>query len=327
MSPHTTHKKADTPIRFFYTPTPYPKYFTYICIFMYIIIYSMGIINTLIILGSGFDVDLGLKISFSEFSKSHLNPVCNCETWGDFENELREQVINWYNNGRDENLAQSLNTLWCCYRKNISFFFTERSDKFEIDSNKCAYKFLQSISEKSKIYSFNYTNPFEYVDITKPNEIIHLHGIHYRDTFKKTMGVMSQGSNIVLGIDYDCIPQIGMENKYISSIAKIHQEKYCETNLTLDLLHSINIIFFGFSMCDVDFHYFRDLFCSIENGSSCCKNIFYITYKEEDFKNFCDNLERNGFNYDTLKKNLTFLPIYTANGSQDKNFRDMLKFL
>ena len=49
--------------------------------------------KTIIILGSGFDKDLGLNNSFEEFSKCHLNPTCGNAEWGAFENTLRHKVL------------------------------------------------------------------------------------------------------------------------------------------------------------------------------------------------------------------------------------------
>lgn len=281
----------------------------------------------LIILGSGFDLDLGLRNSFGEFSNHRLNPACGAKSWSDFERNLREQIIYWYNHGMDDQFAKQINQFWQIYRKNLSYFFTERSDDFLIDPNKCAYKFLQSLSETCKVYTFNYTDPYEYIKHYKHREIIHIHGVHHRDTFKKELMVMSQYNGLVLGVDSECIPLDAMENKYIKPIAKIHQRGYSQTNIVDDLSESENIIFFGFSMNEVDFGYFRKLFHEIENGLSSCKRIVYINLNENAFHTFCNNLRKNGVNLDLLVNNVNLQPYYTEQGSENEEFYGILKLL
>ena len=147
--------------------------------------------SALVILGSGFDIDLGLKNSCADYAKDYRCPVVGNETWSAFENTLREEVKQWYNQGKDEQKAEELNRLWQVYVKNISWFFTDKSDDFFEKKNKkgrkirkvqtsCAYWFLKQIKAncKSKIYTFNYTNPFEYVDLPQLKDFIHLHGKH-----------------------------------------------------------------------------------------------------------------------------------------------------
>ena len=58
--------------------------------------------SALVILGSGFDIDLGLKNSCADYAKNHLCPVAGNKQWSTFENTLRDEVIQWYNNGKCE---------------------------------------------------------------------------------------------------------------------------------------------------------------------------------------------------------------------------------
>lgn len=283
--------------------------------------------NTLVILGSGFDKDLGLNNSFSDFSRYHLCPVAGNDKWSNFENTLRDKVINWYNNGMNSKDAIELNKLWYEYSKTISWFFTNCSDEFKINEKTCAYKFLECLTENSKIYSFNYTNPYEYVDVKKLNEIIHLHGRHYKDSFYKGMMVMSQGNDIILGIDGNCIPEDGFNNPYIHALVKKHHNVYKETDIINDLLNVEDVIFYGFSMGIVDFNYFEKFFSSIVKGTCLCKNIYYVTYNQESYGDFRNNLLNVKVDYETIIKNVSIIPIYTQNDIKDKEFLNMLNVL
>lgn len=284
--------------------------------------------NLLIVLGSGFDKDLGLENSFAEFSKCHLNPACGNAGWGAFENTLRQKVIDWYKNGMDDNSAKEINRLWQIYKRNLSYFFTIKSDVFCLDVNSCAHKFLESLSKNYNIYSFNYTNPYDYVKLDKEYPITHLHGRYYKDTFKKDMMVVSQGSNLVIGIDDDCIPCDTTISPYIQALIKTHQQGYVESNLKTDLLFAETIILYGFSMCEVDYTiYFKGLFNTIAEGRALCKKIFYITACEDSYAEFREKLNEFDNKNMSLDAKVKIIPIYTTLGYQNKTFRKLLNIL
>lgn len=295
--------------------------------------------STLVILGSGFDIDLGLKNSCADYAKSHRCPVVGNESWRAFENTLRDEVIKWYDNGKSEQKAEKLNLLWQVYVKNISAFFTEKSDAFSIEKNKkgrrvkkvqtsCAYRFLKRIKAncKSKVYTFNYTNPYEYVDIPQVKNFIHLHGKHYKDTYDKPLMVMLQGHNIIFGID-ECIPEDGINNPYIHPLVKRYHPQYKETDVVSALSNVKNVIFYGFSMGIIDYGYFAEFFNAISNGTTSCKNIYYVTYNKKGLKDFLGNLRENNLNVDNLIQQISIIPIYTRKGFKNRDFRMMLRRL
>lgn len=282
--------------------------------------------KTLIILGSGFDRDLGLHNSCLDFSNSHYCPVAGNSYWSAFEKILRDEVIDWYNKGMEKKRAKEINQLWRAYTKNISFFFTEKSDEFEINKDACAYNFLEHITANSLIYTFNYTNPNDYVDFTLLNDIIFIHGRYVRDTFKKELAVISQQYSIILGID-NCIPKDGINNSYIFPLVKKNHPVYKETNIVSDLHNAENVIFYGFSMGVVDYGYFETFFKSIYNNKTNVRNVFYITLNEDGLKNFYGNLKILGINPDILSTKISLIPIYTASGVNSKQFCNMLSVL
>lgn len=295
--------------------------------------------SALVILGSGFDIDLGLKNSCADYARSHLCPVVGNEYWSAFENKLRDEVIQWYNQGKDEQRAEKLNRLWQVYVKNISSFFTEKSDEFIVTTqircrrtkkvkNTCAYRFLKEIKakSKSKIYTFNYTNPYEYVNIPHVKEFIHLHGTYYKDTFDQPLLVMSQWHNIIFGID-ECIPEDGINDSYIHPLVKKFHPQYKKTEIIADLLNAENVIFYGFSMGMIDYDYFSEFFNAICNSTASCKKIYYVTYNKEGLKDFIENLKANNLNIDEVLQQVSITPIYTRKGFKNRDFRMMLRRL
>ena len=280
--------------------------------------------RTVIILGSGFDIDLGLGNSCAIFSNNHYCPTVGNKTWSAFEYRIREEVISWYANGKNEEKAEELNLLWRTYVKNISWFFTEQSDKFKCNKNACAYKFLKRLNpiSKIKVYTFNYTNPFEYVDFPQLKDFTHVHGRHCRDSFNKDLMVMSQGHEIILGID-ECIPQEEFSNPNIHALIKKNHPKYKDTEIVYDLSKAQNVILYGFAMGKTDWSYFDKFFNAIKHGSHPCEKLYYVTYDKYSFKDFISNLKGNGFKTDRIR----LIPIYTKYGSKNRQFRKMLKDL
>lgn len=284
--------------------------------------------SALVILGSGFDIDLGLNNSCADYAKDHFCPVAFNKYWSDFENTLRNEVMQWYLNGKDEQKAKDLNQLWQVYVRNISWFFTKTSDKFTINKNHCAYKFLKRITANSKsiIYTFNYTNPYEYVDIPQVKDLIHLHGRYYKDTFNKPLMVMSQGHSIIFGIN-DCIPSDCINNPNIRPLIKTNHPQYKETDIITDLSKAKIVIFYGFSMNIIDYGYFSEFFNSINNGFTNCKKIYFVTLNKKGFKSWCDNLKRSNVDVENILKQITIVPVYTSKGFKNRTFRMMLRRL
>ena len=278
--------------------------------------------KTLIILGSGFDIDLGLGNSCRDFCKSHYCPTTGNQYWSDFEGTLRDEVIKWYTDGKQDLAAKALNELWQVYVRNISWFFTDKSDKFKCNERACAYKFLKRLSPtcKTKVYTFNYTNPYEYVDIPQLKEFTYLHGTHSRDTFNKDLMVMSQGHEIILGID-ECIPQDGLSNPNIHALVKKNHPRYKDTEIVYDLSKAHNVVLYGFAMGKTDLGYFDRFFNALKNNSYPCEKLYYVTFDKNCFNDFLSNLKENGLNTGSIR----LIPVYTKYGSKNRKFRKMLR--
>lgn len=280
----------------------------------------------LIILGSGFDIDLGLKNSFADYNKYHLCVTFNCNEWNDFENELRKKVIEWYNNGMNEDEAKELNQLWRHFVWPLSFFFTHQSDEAKtIREDSHAYTFLSHLTETSTVYSFNYTDPYDYIPSNKKCQFINIHGQYVRDTYNKPYMVCSQSLRMIVGID-ECIPKEGIQNEYIRPMVKRYHRVYEETNIVNDLRNAEIVIFYGFAMGLVDFHYFKEFFHDIRTKSNRCKVIYYVTLNENSFNNFIERLGQSGENLEDIQRHIPVIPIYTENPTNTV-FEEMLTLI
>lgn len=285
--------------------------------------------KTLIILGNGFDLDLGVNLSFKAYCNNHYCLAYKREQWNDFENYMRKRILDWNNNTpNDLNQAKEINNEWQVFKKHFSFFFTEKTTKdLHINTTSCAYSFLKSFSEKSKVYTFNYTYPYEFVNIAIRKEFIFVHGRYSYDTFKDDFMTVSQSRNMIVGIDYKRTPNNVKENEYLKCIIKRLNNSYEKTNLENDILETEYVIFFGFSMSISDLDYFDNFFSAISIRHTKCKQIYCITKDKNAFNQFIKNIEELGFNTKSIYSHVKITPIYTQDGIENEAFKRVLSLI
>lgn len=241
--------------------------------------------DTILVLGNGFDLDLGLKTSYSDFiqnvylgtQKSPTNKLINDMIekyndgiWSDIELFLREYAISYNDkcieSGRNipheyKQLCQDLN----------SYMHVDKYDTFNqplkqpYNKDSTAAKVLSFASHSGiDIYSFNYTDLTEVQNalnsysnlniILSSSHITYVHG-------KTSSSYSSANPPIILGID---------------DIKNIKDEFQCmvklySSNITPNIITALkktkNVIFFGLSFGITDFPYFTDFFQSIHDGN------------------------------------------------------------
>lgn len=215
------------------------------------------------VIGNGFDLNLGLKTSYKNYMDSDCFKDCakihsylptDCdgvnlfdyliekgrdkENWIDLEKELADFVISQTEQkleaGELEEITFSaLKDNLCTYVKNI---------KHEINPDSIAFKLLKilNLNPFIDIISFNYTdlNRLETINAT-------IHYVH---------GTLSDNS-IILGFQ----DALDIDPSYAFMI-KTFSQHYKSHNVREKLLDADEIIFFGHSLGEVDYHYFEDLF-------------------------------------------------------------------
>ena len=140
--------------------------------------------SNLIILGNGFDLDLGLDTSFASFVKSyefqllpHISFVCDLKenNWSDVEGCIRNSLLE-YSQHPDEETTKEINDAWKALEKYWGIFLTSRIElsNIKINQNSCAYSLLSNENLQAEWYSFNYTHP-RYLCGLKGDEPICIH--------------------------------------------------------------------------------------------------------------------------------------------------------
>lgn len=270
--------------------------------------------KTLVILGNGFDRDLGIDLSFNAYCRNRHCIAYHPEKklWSNFENDIRQKILSW-DKERNEESAKEINSEWIAFKKNFSYFFTDVISmvKDTIDNSSYAYNMLKSFSKTSSVYTFNYTYPYEYVELDNAKEFTFVHGRYYCDSFRDDFLTMSQSPQMIVGIDCKRIPINVKENAYLSPIVKQLNSHFVISDIEESILTAKYVVFFGFSMSITDADYFDEYFSIITSGKSECKTIFYITFNEEGFENFQRNIEEMGYDYQTISNHIQIIPIFT----------------
>lgn len=314
--------------------------------------------RTLLILGNGFDLDLGLKTSFRDFLNSSSYSSRSCDTatfrliedkenWGDIEGALRKAVLNslfCHNTSIDEEINQTWQLLrngWGIYlsqyiddvQKTIkqwkdSSNYDESKANAPIITSSCAYSIAKRIVDWSAVFSFNYTNPADLLFGIWPNDI---HFIH--NTFiphKHSSYPMYQIANfLAIGIDSKRINEQLIDREYLLPIIKLNFMKTSLLNeLNQTMIEADNIIFFGHSMSITDSDYFNDFFNGMATNSITDKRLFFVTKNQKTMDDIKNNLRTWEVEYDKLFKSRNcIVEVFTDYGPENDDFKAMLELL
>lgn len=280
--------------------------------------------NITLVIGNGFDLNLGLPTSYSDFYKyyAEVNEEKNLiqkeiadkpEQWSDLELAIGKistqyKNVNSYvediDNVSDEltkylkvvdNLPiQDIETIAKTVYDNLCSFsqFLDTPQKNNIN------RFLESISDKNKInldvITFNYTSVFEKIVQQWDDEAIfdkirncNIHHIHQRlDESGILLGVNSPGqiANTALHNEYDV--QVTVVKPIINSAFQLGVDSTCKE--TIEKAHLI--ILFGVSMGDTDKDWWHIIGNSLIGRN---KRFVYCPYDTEHITETTKILRRN----------------------------------
>lgn len=269
--------------------------------------------RNILILGNGFDLDLGLKTKYSDFTGSdewrkyssekstlfkYLNAKKEVERWFDLESEL----FNYANPQVQKSRTIKEDKLYFDQlHEGLKNYLRNQQDK-DINIKSYAAELLKAIVHNDlfhNIYSFNYTdiNIFaKQIGITLNSKCTYIHGS------------LAENS-IILGVnDKRLIPNYDFLHKTMSPYYRSH-------NLFEDLYAANEVIFFGLSFGEIDFTYFEDFFKSQSSGDNVGrkkKNITIITYDENSRRDILRKLNNQGINRQRLYAQSNFQMIRTS---------------
>ncbi len=248
--------------------------------------------GTVLILGNGFDLDLGWKTRYSDFTNSDFWPKESVDCSGSLLQFLnrKKHTADWFD--LEQYLLDFCNELQRedvyhkdeYERENKHFFnelqvelgkYLEKEQENKIKSGSCAALLLkQLLSEDSKIeliYSFNYTDLYGIcqklkIKLSENVDYIHVHG-------------SLKNKDLILGVDDSKVPD---NYVFLQKTINIH---YKSTNIIASMALAEEVIVFGHSFGKVDEEYFRPYFEYILRqdivDGQCHPKIIIFTYDEE----------------------------------------------
>lgn len=280
-----------------------------------------------LVIGNGFDLDLGLKTSFNDIFNgwdpnldvkisSLYDLVCG-ETgnqWNLLEDNIRSlypDAISSFGpitSDMDEKCHQEMIFKITSYLKEM--------DK-SVNNQSYAYKLIHSIHQNNKfsIYSFNYTDSVErFID----QDVCHVHG-------------KIEDNSVILGTEDN-------ENadRKLCFLQKSFSPFYKSNDLKCALNNSDTVIFFGHSLGKADYLYFQEFFKKqSEDGLSekSRKKIVIITYDEESRRDIIFQLfSMNNNRLDLFYQQNDFEVILTCkedflHEKYERRFAELLSYL
>lgn len=271
--------------------------------------------KVVLILGNGFDIDLGLRSKYTDFiNEKEWQNLCDTllikfsekfqhvlllkhiqragDTpfiWFDVENEIHNFILNYPHNNnisddRKSSIAQSEYNLLteALYR-----YLQRIIKEFKPKENTWAYRLLKALTESKnrvKVFTFNYTNSCALCKLP-PLDFTYIHG-------------NLEDNDIIVGCE-------SIRGEYIPKPFKIllkSNRVNRPNNIIENLLGANEVIFFGHSLNVFDFAYFKEFFDYICIPIDHELNLTFITKDQKSEEEIRNNLSEQGIDVRNLFK-------------------------
>ena len=220
----------------------------------------------LLIIGNGFDLDLGRETRYSDFAKSefwpknlhsklyeYLNQKSQIEKWFDLEGELANYVqkaaktIPAYRNLIPKTAEIDAYDFGIIVVSMITYLQSVQNKNVKSDTLAAkVFSLVCRDSAFSKIYSFNYTDlnrVARQFELPEMSNIEYVHGC--LSDFSAILGVNDEVDTVDGAYDF---------------MRKSFNSHYSSHPVGYDLRDADEVVFFGHSLGDNDYHYFQSFF-------------------------------------------------------------------
>jgi len=244
----------------------------------------------ILVIGNGFDLNLGLNTSYNHFinndlflNKTDKNKLFayllnkhNLQKWIDIENELKVYSKKAQNDINFKNEFNELCSVLVEYLKTI--------DTSLINKTSDAFKLIESLCKKDiAILDFNYTNSVK----TIFESIINDKFTSYKpENHYKIHGEIDK-NNIIFGIEDGA----SIIESHIF-LKKSYSKSFGKSNPRIIMKQASEIYFFGHSLGETDYMYFKDLFSGLTYENQSNKKIFFYHYGDSDYDNAHKHLDK-----------------------------------
>lgn len=252
--------------------------------------------DTLLVIGNGFDLDLGLKTSYRDFFDSgfwpfqyhnveaglsgFLNEKRGREKWFDLEAALSDYAVRKSKEcNQRQSYADCLDSDLTDYDTLVKSLaeYLKQIDMSDIDNGSIAANVLRcccEADEEPTVFSLNYTDLFRISQNSGLGSLSRVHYVH---------GSLDTG--IILG--FDDRPNVGK----LSFMRKTHRPEYVSSGIVDAMRTAQNAVFFGLSFEPIDYNiYFKQLFEYCSTLAADKKYIRIITYDENSRQHILGNI-------------------------------------
>lgn len=294
-----------------------------------------------LIIGNGFDIDMGLPSKYSDFFRSkewkeavngfnfplmqkdyqdhsliaQLQMASQDSQWFDIEQEIHKFIVSHPDN--TERDIRDIRSEFEMVKKALAEYLNRISETFKPDENKVAYQLLLALQKSPlsnvEIY-FNYTTPHIY--LKKP--------MYYEQgkcTFTFVHGCLTD-NDIVLGCDLQEGEKVNRQLSFMYKYNQLHKANHVARNI----LEAKEIIFFGHSVNEMDFGYFKEFFKVASASPNPIRHLTIITYDNESERNIKDNMRNQGISVTDLYSNLLIFDVIHTSKLYDKNYEENKKW-
>jgi hypothetical protein len=285
--------------------------------------------ESLLILGNGFDLDLGLHTRYSDFWESErwqsVKSTCPepyiitsleryrvTHNWFDLESGLLEGAKSLKDRIRRYFDASKYYDSYQMLIQELGAYIKLQQESFTPSKNSVAERLLKAIDSNllfKCIYTFNYT------DIAEMSKRFHVSNL---PLVQFIHGALNPNDQIILGIEMEDFSSIPPQ---LTFLIKSNSPYYRYTNLLRDLELADHVVFFGHSINGMDFPYFKDFFLHMVNMpilKDGKRYVTIITYDERSAMQIKDNFRANGIDVRSLF-NKVILEFIMTKGIYEKN--------
>lgn len=251
----------------------------------------------IIIIGNGFDLNLGLKTSYKDFMESnylsslvennnslakYLNNVSKLtqlRNWIDIEKELTEYSLAM-TVVKDENI--NVKNDFRNFKIALMDYLKEAQDK-EINRNSKAFEMIKNeIDTANRIYNFNYTN-----SVFKIVQLLGIDNIENKHFY--VHGSLEQ-QDIIFGVEDNA--KATEEHIFLK---KAYNENFGKSDIKQCLNEENDLILFGHSLGITDISYFKDYIPNLASNYRKSRLVFYH-YGDDGYDELMRKLDKYTFN-------------------------------
>ncbi len=289
----------------------------------------MSKLDTVLILGNGFDIDLGLETKYTDFIKSpywknymndsrlyhYVKHQSEQENWSGLENDLLDYINEVSNvNPSTDDVKKDKECYWDIHNL-LTAYIQEQQAIATLNNESVAANILNIVLNYARghIYSFNYTDL---------QVLANKLGIHKQVSYEHLHGSIN-ANDIIVGVD-----EVPFESGY-ECFRKMYHSSYKSNTLQRDLNLAREIIFFGMSFGRIDYCYFKEFFQKLLSMRNILApqrklHITFFTFNEDSCVAMKSAMEQNGISIQKLHDSVDIDFIKTKDGCSLTYYMDLI---